>query len=58
MRTHIFAGSLVAGIISTMLLTPVAFAQTQASTKTNAQGGAELLWLGQAGFRIKSPAAR
>ena len=58
MRTHIFAGSLVAGIISTMLLTPVALAQTQASTKTNAQGGAELLWLGQAGFRIKSPSGK
>jgi L-ascorbate metabolism protein UlaG (beta-lactamase superfamily) len=55
MRTHIFSGSLVAGMISVMLLSPVASAQTQTTSKANAQGGAELLWLGQAGFRIKSP---
>ncbi|OWS69364.1 metal-dependent hydrolase [Polynucleobacter aenigmaticus] len=55
MRAHIFSGSLVAGMISVMLLSPVASAQTQTTSKANAQGGAELLWLGQAGFRIKSP---
>ena len=58
MRTHFFAGALVTGMISTMLLSPVALAQTQASSKVNAQGGAELLWLGQAGFRIKSPTGK
>mgnify|MGYP000526498949 FL=1 len=58
MRTHFFAGALVTGLISAMLLSPMALAQTQASSKANAQGGAELLWLGQAGFRIKSPTGK
>lgn len=55
MRTHIFTGSWVTGMIFVMLLSPAASAQTQTTSKANAQGGAELLWLGQAGFRIKSP---
>jgi len=55
MRTHFVTSALVAGVISTMLLSPAALAQTQASSKANAQSGTELLWLGQAGFRIKSP---
>ncbi len=55
MRTHFFVGSLAAGIISAMLLSPLAFAQAPATSKASTQGGAELLWLGQAGFRIKSP---
>ena len=58
MRTHFFAGALVTGLLSAMLLSPMALAQTQASSKANAQGGAELLWLGQAGFRIKSPTGK
>jgi len=55
MRNHIFTGSLVVGIISAMLLSPVAFAQAPATSKAGAQSATELLWLGQAAFRIKSP---
>jgi L-ascorbate metabolism protein UlaG (beta-lactamase superfamily) len=55
MRFHIFVASLVAGAISVLLGSSVAFAQVQTAVKTNAQSGAEILWLGQAGFRIKSP---
>ena len=55
MRTRTFVGSLVAGIIAGMLISPLASAQTQMTGKAIAQNGTELLWLGQAGFRIKSP---
>ncbi|CAM3639443.1 hypothetical protein POAR111328_00325 [Polynucleobacter arcticus] len=55
MRTHLFSGSLVAGILSALLLSPATFAQTPATNKASTQSGTELLWLGQAGFRIKSP---
>lgn len=58
MRAHIFSGSLLAGMISALLLSPVAHAQTPVTSKANVQGGAELLWLGQAGFRIKSPSGK
>jgi L-ascorbate metabolism protein UlaG (beta-lactamase superfamily) len=55
MRNHIFTGSLAAGIISAVLLSSAAFAQAPAASKAGAQSATELLWLGQAGFRIKSP---
>jgi L-ascorbate metabolism protein UlaG (beta-lactamase superfamily) len=41
--------------ISTILLGASFHAQAQSSPPNSAQGKTEILWLGQAGFRIKSP---
>jgi len=42
-------------LVLPVLLTASTFALAQASAGTNAQNKTELLWFGQAGFRIKSP---
>ena len=55
MRKGIFVGTLLIGVATSFLLIPIASAQSQAPVKSSAQPGAEVLWLGQAGFRIKSP---
>ena len=42
-------------LVLPVLLTASTFALAQTSAGTNAQNKTELLWFGQAGFRIKSP---
>lgn len=58
MRKHFFLGPLMAGIVSVAMLAPVGSVSAQTSNKSNAQSGTELLWLSQAGFRIKTPGGK
>lgn len=46
------------GLISTVLCAIAVGAQAQTPVAQGAQGSTELLWLGQAGFRIKSPSGK
>ncbi len=55
MRTHSLASTFSAGFFSLLLLVPMSPVLAQAPSKSSVQGGVELLWLGQSGFRIKSP---
>lgn len=55
MRKNIFVGTLLIGVAASFLLAPITSAQSPAPVKSSAQPSTEVLWLGQAGFRIKSP---
>ena len=55
MRIHSIVGRLGLGIFSLFLLGSAPSILAQTPSKSAAQGGTELLWLGQSGFRIKSP---
>ena len=56
MRIHLLKSSVGATLMLGLLLAfAAAGAQAQNSTTSGAQGKAEVLWLGQAAFRIKSP---
>jgi len=55
MRIHPLKSSVGATLIAGLLLAFTSSVQAQAPAPTGAQGKTELLWLGQAGFRIKSP---
>jgi len=50
--------SLVGTVLSTILLSLSGSIHAQAPTTSSAQGKTEILWLGQAGFRIKSPGGK
>jgi L-ascorbate metabolism protein UlaG (beta-lactamase superfamily) len=50
--------SFLAGIAAAFLLASPVSAQAQAPGKSSAQPVTEVLWLGQAGFRIKSPGGK
>jgi L-ascorbate metabolism protein UlaG (beta-lactamase superfamily) len=50
--------SLVGFYLSVILLGSSSGLHAQASTPNSAQGKTEILWLGQAGFRIKSPGGK
>ena len=58
MRILSFKNSIGASLIAGLLLTLASGAQAQAPATTGVQGKTELLWFGQAGFRIKSPAGK
>ena len=55
MRIHPLKSSVGATLIAGLLLAFTSGVQAQAPSPSGAQGKTELLWLGQAGFRIKSP---
>lgn len=55
MRIHSLKSSVGATLIAGLLLALTSSVQAQAPATSGAQGKTELLWLGQAGFRIKSP---
>lgn len=55
MRIHSLKSSVGATLIVCLLLALTSSVQAQAPATSGAQGKTELLWLGQAGFRIKSP---
>ena len=55
MRIHSLKSSVGAALIAGLLLALTSSVQAQAPATSGAQGKTELLWLGQAGFRIKSP---
>jgi L-ascorbate metabolism protein UlaG (beta-lactamase superfamily) len=56
MRKYILSDSFLAGIAAAFLMTSTVSAQ--APSKSSAQPVTEVLWLGQAGFRIKSPGGK
>jgi L-ascorbate metabolism protein UlaG (beta-lactamase superfamily) len=58
MRKYILSDSFLAGIAAAFLLASPVSAQAQAPGKSSAQPVTEVLWLGQAGFRIKSPGGK
>jgi len=58
MRKYILSDSFLAGIAAAFLLASPVSAQAQAPGKSSAQPATEVLWLGQAGFRIKSPGGK
>ena len=55
MRIHLLKSSVGAVLALGLLLTLISGAQAQTPTTSSAQGKTEVLWLGQAAFRIKSP---
>ena len=55
MRIHSLKSSVGATLIAGLLLALTSSVQAQAPATSGVQGKIELLWLGQAGFRIKSP---
>jgi L-ascorbate metabolism protein UlaG (beta-lactamase superfamily) len=58
MRKSILLDSFLVGIATAFLLASPVSAQAQAPGKSSAQPATEVLWLGQAGFRIKSPGGK
>jgi L-ascorbate metabolism protein UlaG (beta-lactamase superfamily) len=58
MRKNILLSSFLAGIAAAFLMGSSVSAQAQAPSKSSAQPATEVLWLGQAGFRIKSPGGK
>ena len=58
MRRSILLDSFLVGIATAFLLASPVSAQAQAPGKSSAQPATEVLWLGQAGFRIKSPGGK
>ena len=58
MRRSILLDSFLVGIAAAFLLASPVSAQAQAPGKSSAQPATEVLWLGQAGFRIKSPGGK
>ena len=58
MRKYILLDSFLAGIATAFLLASPVSAQAQAPSKSSAQSATEVLWLGQAGFRIKTPGGK
>ena len=58
MRILSFKNSIGASLIAGLLLTLASSVQAQAPATASVQGKTELLWFGQAGFRIKSPAGK
>lgn len=55
MRIHSFKSSIGTALIAGLLLAFTSGVQAQTPTASGAQGKTELLWFGQAGFRIKTP---
>ena len=58
MRRYILLDTFLAGIAAAFLMGSSVSAQAQAPSKSSAQPVTEVLWLGQAGFRIKSPSGK
>ena len=58
MRILSFKNSIGASLIAGLLLTLASSVQAQAPATASVQGKTELLWFGQAGFRIKSPTGK
>ena len=58
MRRYILLDTFLAGIAAAFLMGSSVSAQAQAPNKSSAQPATEVLWLGQAGFRIKSPGGK
>jgi L-ascorbate metabolism protein UlaG (beta-lactamase superfamily) len=55
MRIHLLKSSVGAVLALGLLLALISGTQAQTPTASSAQGKTEVLWLGQAAFRIKSP---
>jgi L-ascorbate metabolism protein UlaG (beta-lactamase superfamily) len=51
-------GSISTFLVSVVLLMSTGLSHAQTSTASGAQGRTEILWLGQAGFRIKTPGGK
>ncbi len=58
MRIHSFTGAIGVTLIASLLLAFTATTQAQTPAAAGVQGKTELLWFGQAGFRIKTPAGK
>ena len=58
MRRSILLDTFLVGIAAAFLMVSSVSAQAQAPGKSSAQPATEVLWLGQAGFRIKSPGGK
>ena len=55
MKATLLKSGIASAVLMTLTLAAGSFALAQSSTAAGAQGKTELLWFGQAGFRIKSP---
>ena len=55
MKATLLKSGIASAVLMTLTLTAGSFALAQSPTAAGAQGKTELLWFGQAGFRIKSP---
>ncbi|QWE30352.1 metal-dependent hydrolase [Polynucleobacter sp. Adler-ghost] len=58
MRRYIVLDTFLMGMAAAFLMGSSLLAQAQAPSKSSAQPATEVLWLGQAGFRIKSPSGK
>ena len=58
MRRYIVLDTFLMGMAAAFLISSSLLAQAQAPSKSSAQPATEVLWLGQAGFRIKSPGGK